>query len=84
VMGGNVTAFSNLPLWDANTTNNVHANFAADVNSPPPVEYGGSNTPTNPRVGVQQGADTNLNGVNVYVNSFSSAFLVRSCDSSER
>jgi hypothetical protein len=76
VMGGNVTTFSNLPLWDINATENMRANFTPDVNSPPPVEYAGWNTPTNPRVGVQQGVDTNLSGVTVDVSSFNSAFLV--------
>lgn len=76
VMGGNVTAFSSVPLWDTNASYNVPANFTPDINSPPPVGYGGWNTPTNPRVGVQQGFNTNLNGVLVDVSSFSSTFLM--------
>jgi len=76
VMGGNVATFSSVPLWDANAGYNVPADFTPDINSPTPVEYGGWNTPTNPRVGVQQGFRTKLNGVTVDVSSFSSGFLV--------
>ncbi len=76
VMGGNVTTFSHVPLWDTNASYNVPADFTPDINAPTPVEYGGWNTPTNPRVGVQQGFNTVLNGVGVDVSSFSSTFLI--------
>ena len=76
VMGGNVTSFSSLPLWDCHVTGHVPANFTPNVNSPTPVPYCGWNTSSNPRVGVQQGFDTTLNGVDVDVSSFSAAFLV--------
>jgi hypothetical protein len=75
VMSGNVTTFASVPLWDCQATYGVPANFTPDVNSPTPQVYGGWNTPTNPRVGVQQGFNTNLNGVTVDVSSFGSAFL---------
>ena len=75
VMGGNVTTFASVPLWDCQATSGVPANFTADVNSPTPQVYGGWNTPTNPRAGVQQGFNTNLNGVTVDVSSFNSTFL---------
>ena len=74
VMGGDVTEFASLPLWDRQL-NGASPDFAPDVNSPPPQPYGGWNTPTNPRVGVQQGVNTMLNGIAVDVSSFSSAFL---------
>ena len=75
VMGGNVTSFSAVPLWDTNVIGPVSLSFAPDIGSPPPVQYGGWNTAANPRVGIQQGFDVSLNGVVVDVSSFSLAFL---------
>ncbi len=75
VMGGNVTSFSTVPLWDTNATDPVPATFTPDINSPAPVAYGGWNTLANPRIGIQQGFNTDLNGVIVDVSSFNSAFL---------
>lgn len=75
VMGGDTAEFASVPLWDRQLKGAVLPDFAPDVNSPPRRPYGGWNTATNPRVGVQQGIDTILNGVAVDVSSFSSAFL---------
>jgi hypothetical protein len=75
VMGGDVTSFSGVPLWDTNVTGPVLASFTADIGSPPPVQYGGWNTAGNPRMGIQQGFNTELNGVEVDVSSFRSTFL---------
>lgn len=77
VMGGNVTSFSAVPLWDTNVVGSVPLSFAPNIGSPPPVQYGGWNTAANPRVGIQQGFDVSLNGVVVDVSSFSLAFLAR-------
>jgi hypothetical protein len=75
VMGGDVTSFSAVPLWDTNVVGSVPLSFAPNIGSPPPVQYGGWNTAANPRVGIQQGFDVSLNGVVVDVSSFSLAFL---------
>jgi hypothetical protein len=75
VMGGDVTSFRAVPLWDTDVTGAVPAGFTPNLNSPAPVQYGGWNTSANPRVGIQQGFDVNLDGVIVDVSSFSSAFL---------
>jgi hypothetical protein len=70
VMGSNNADFSDIPLWDTNVTGAVSADFAADIDSPEPVQYGGWNTSDNPRIGIQQGFNTTLNGVIVNVSSF--------------
>ena len=75
VMGGDVTAFSNLPLWDAHTDPGWTPDSPADVSRPTPVPFGGWNTPTNRRVGVQQAKEITFDGMVVDVNSFSSDFL---------
>jgi hypothetical protein len=76
VMGSDDSTFAALPLWDRQLAEQVSVDFTPDVTSPPPQQYGGWNTAANPRVGVQQGVRTDLNGVIVDVSSFSSAFLM--------
>ena len=74
-MMNNSTAFSDVPLWDTDTRNINYTNWKANYLSPTPVRYGGWNTSTNMRVGVQQKFEHNLNGVRVDLNSFNATFL---------
>ncbi|MDV8146941.1 hypothetical protein [Arthrobacter sp. B10-11] len=71
----NSTAFSDVPLWDTNTSNLNYSSWSADYLAPAPVQYGGWNTPGTMRIGVQQKFEHSLNGVPVDLNSFNAAFL---------
>ena len=71
----NSTAFSDVPLWDTNTGNINYNRWRANYLSPTPVQYGGWNTPTTMRVGVQQKFNQSLNGVVVDLDSFNATFL---------
>jgi hypothetical protein len=71
----NSTAFSDVPLWDTNTGNINYNRWRANYLSPTPVRYGGWNTPTTMRIGVQQKFNQNLNGVVVDLDSFNATFL---------
>jgi hypothetical protein len=76
VMGARNTSVSTVPLWDTNVTGTVTlANWSPSLGRPVPIPYGGWNTPTNPRIGVQQAFEISLNGVNVDLNTFDSSFL---------
>jgi hypothetical protein len=75
-MMNNSTAFSDVPLWDTDARNINYNKWVANYLSPTPVQYGGWNTPTNMRVGVQQKFEQNLNGVRVDLNSFNATFLL--------
>lgn len=72
---GNSTAFSDVPLWDTDTSNLNYAAWTADYLAPTPVEYGGWNTAGTMRVGIQQKFEHTLNGINVDLNSFDASFL---------
>jgi hypothetical protein len=74
-MTDNSTAFSDVPLWDTNARNINYKRWIADYLSPTPVPYGGWNTPTNMRVGVQQKFNQSLNGIVVDLDSFDATFL---------
>ncbi|MCX6497496.1 MAG: hypothetical protein NTU93_01680 [Arthrobacter sp.] len=69
------TAFANIPLWDTHAGNIDYNQWTADYLSPAPVEYGGWNTPTTMRVGVQQKLNHILEGVAVDLSSFDASFL---------
>jgi hypothetical protein len=71
----NSSAFADVPLWDTNAGAVNYSGWLADTGAPAAVAYGGWNTPANPRVGVQQKFEHNLNGVLVDLNSFDAAFL---------
>jgi hypothetical protein len=76
-MTNNSTAFADVPLWDTNARRSVNYNrWIADYLSPTPVAYGGWNTPTTMRVGVQQKFNQSLNGVVIDLNSFDATFLL--------
>lgn len=72
---GNSTAFSDVPLWDTDTSNLNYARWTADYLAPAPVQYGGWNTAGTMRVGIQQKFEHTLNGINVDLNSFNASFL---------
>ncbi|MGM7777373.1 hypothetical protein ACSVHC_15320 [Arthrobacter sp. KNU-44] len=72
---GNSTAFSDVPLWDTDTSNLNYAGWTADYLAPAPVQYGGWNTAGTMRVGIQQKLEHTLNGINVDLNSFDAGFL---------
>ena len=76
VMGGDVTAFSDLPLWDSSASRDWPIDSPADMSEPRPLVFGGWNTPDNLRVGVQQGQELYFNGRKVDVSSFNAQFLV--------
>ena len=72
----NSTAFSDVPLWDTNTASTLeYSSWAPDYLAPAPVQYGGWNTATTMRIGIQQKFEHSLNGVPVDLNSFDAAFL---------
>ncbi|MFC5994838.1 hypothetical protein ACFQE5_11525 [Pseudonocardia hispaniensis] len=76
VMGGNVTEFADVPLWETHVTGAVTLeNYAATLESPAPVPFGGWNTRRTPRIMVQQAFDVALGGVGVDLNSVDGAFL---------
>lgn len=74
-MMNNSTAFSDVPLWDTNTGNINYNRWIANYLSPTPVAYGGWNTPTTMRIGIQQKFNQRINGVVVDLNSFDASFL---------
>ncbi|MEV7132045.1 PKD domain-containing protein [Arthrobacter sp. NPDC093128] len=71
----NSTAFADVPLWDTNAGSVNYSTWTADYLMPTPVSYGGWNTATNMRIGVQQKFNQTLNGVVVDLNSFDATFL---------
>jgi hypothetical protein len=71
----NSTAFSDVPLWDTNTSNLNYSTWTADYLAPAPVQYGGWNTASTMRIGIQQKFEHSLNGVPVDLNSFNASFL---------
>ncbi len=72
---GNSTAFSDVPLWDTDTSNLNYSSWTANYLTPAPVQYGGWNTAGTMRVGIQQKFEHTLNGINVDLNSFNASFL---------
>lgn len=69
------TAFSDVPLWDTNTSRLNYKKWSANYLAPTPVQYGGWNTASTMRIGVQQAFEYNLNGVRVDLNSFNATYL---------
>jgi hypothetical protein len=76
VMGGNVTTFANVPLWDTDTSKPpTLSTWVANVLSPTPVQYGGWNTSTTMRKISQQAFNVTDNGVVIDLNSVDASFL---------
>jgi len=75
VMAHNIIGFSDIPLWDTNATRSNPAIWGGNVRSPTPVQYGGWNTRSTMRIGVQQAFEYTLHGVDVDLNAFNSSFL---------
>lgn len=74
-MTNNSTEFSDVPLWDSDVHNIDYSLWVADYLAPSPVAYGGWNTPSTMRVGVQQKFEHSLNGIGIDLNSFDADFL---------
>ena len=72
---GSSNAFSDVPLWDTNTSKFAYNEWEIDYTHPAPLIYGGWNTASTMRVGVQQQFEYTLNGVAVDLNSFDKSFL---------
>lgn len=72
---GSSAAFADVPLWDTDTSNLDYSTWTADYLAPAPVQYGGWNTSTTMRIGIQQKFEHSLNGVPVDLNSFHASFL---------
>lgn len=75
VQAGNDEDFSDVALWDTNVKDFDYHAWVADYMQPVPVQYGGWNTPTTMRIGIQQQFEYTLNGINVDLNSFDAQFL---------
>ncbi|CAN7464407.1 hypothetical protein LJR078_003192 [Arthrobacter sp. LjRoot78] len=74
---GSSTAFADVPLWDTNTASNLnYSTWTADYLAPTPVQYGGWNTSSTMRIGIQQKFEQSLNGIPVDLNSFNASFLM--------
>jgi hypothetical protein len=76
VMGSGNADFSDVPLWDTDTSQTVDfSSWTPNVSEPTPVPYGGWNSTDNLRIGVQQKFEYSFNGVAIDLNSFNGAFL---------
>ena len=75
LQGEAVNGFSDVPLWDTDTSTFAYDDWKVDYLSPTPTKYGGWNTDATMRIGVQQQFEYTLDGVNVDLNSFNAAFL---------
>lgn len=71
----NSNEFSDVPLWDTQTSEFPIKNWVVDVSKPTPVAYGGWNTSENHRIGVQEQFEYKLHGVYVDLNSFDKSFI---------
>ena len=67
--------FSDIALWDTDVSTFDYSSWTANYMQPRPVVYGGWNTPSTMRVGVQQQFEYELNGIKVDLNSFRADFL---------
>ncbi|HYO18113.1 MAG TPA: hypothetical protein VES02_05530 [Dermatophilaceae bacterium] len=76
VMGGS-TAFSDVPLWDANAVyGTTLSSWKPSMKSPAAQPYGGWNTGAGTaRVGLQQRFEVKVQGVPVDLNTFAASFL---------
>lgn len=75
IQGSAANDFSDVPLWDTNTSSFDYAGWQANYLAPTPVAYGGWNTPGSMRIGVQQQFEYSLNGINANLSSFDASFL---------
>lgn len=76
IMGAGNASFSDVPLWDTDTSSPPSlSTWLADLFSPPPVAYGGWNTAATMRKGVQQAFEVPVDGVAVDLDTFDASFL---------
>lgn len=71
----NSEAYSDVPLWDTDTSTFALENWEINYLTPTPIKYGGWNSETTLRIGIQQQFEYTLNGINVDLNSFSTSFI---------
>lgn len=68
--------FSDVALWDTDTSTFPYNEWRIDFMHPAPVVYGGWNTIDTIRVGIQQQFEYKLSGILVDLNSFDKSFLI--------
>lgn len=75
LQGGTAGDFSDVPLWDTDTSQFAYDAWQVDYLVPTPNKYGGWNTDATMRIGVQQQFEYKLDGIYVDLNSFDVSFL---------
>ena len=75
LQGATANSFSDVPLWDTDTSTFPFASWNPDYLAPAPVAYGGWNTSNTMRIASQQQFEFNYNGVAIDLNSFDGSFL---------
>ncbi|WP_155848633.1 hypothetical protein [Arthrobacter sp. 35W] len=75
LQGATAGSFSDVPLWDTDTSVFPFAGWEPDHLAPAPVAYGGWNAPGTMRIANQQQFEFSYNGVAIDLNSFDASFL---------
>ncbi|WP_427016244.1 hypothetical protein ACQCSX_15950 [Pseudarthrobacter sp. P1] len=75
LQGATANSFSDVPLWDTDTSVFPFTGWQPDHLSPAPVAYGGWNAPGTMRIASQQLFEFNYHGVAIDLNSFDAGFL---------
>ncbi|ALV47132.1 hypothetical protein MB46_18200 [Arthrobacter alpinus] len=75
LQGATADSFSDVPLWDTDTSAFPFESWQPDHLAPAPLPYGGWNTPGTMRIASQQQFEFNYNGVAIDLNSFDASFL---------
>jgi hypothetical protein len=76
VMGSRTARFGAVPLWDTDVRRPPSSTgWRPRLVSPPPVPYGGWNSSTTMRKGVQQAFEVSVDGIRVDLDSFDAGFL---------
>ncbi len=75
LQGATADSFSDVPLWDTDTSAFAFDSWQPDHLAPVPLPYGGWNTSGTMRIASQQQFEFNYNGVAIDLNSFDASFL---------
>ena len=75
LQGATADSFSDVPLWDTDTSVFPFESWHPDHLAPAPLPYSGWNTPGTMRIASQQQFEFNYNGVAIDLNSFDAGFL---------
>ena len=75
LQGATANSFSDLPLWETDESKFPYEDWQVNVLWPTPKQFGGWNTASNMRIGIQQQFEYTLNDINVDLNSFNADFL---------